>query len=220
MRAAGARLSPLAGADRLRDPVELASAARDKYFPPAESGALLGAAPHVGLTVTPALADAEPRIPLCDLRGLAEFCGFGVRGALDRRLTPAGSMIRKRGAPPRSQAQRLGGPGGRRRRNTTKRTTASNTTSRSPPGNPRCAAASRATPRSTPALSNPGTCAVEPASRQGHVGPSVPITPRFQPSRGRCAGNQRSSGPSGRARSFPLFSDREKRSPQSTATLT
>jgi len=79
MRASGARLSPLAAADRLRASVELASAPRDKYFPLAESLALARAAPSVRVTVTPALAHADPRITLRDLRGLAELWGFGVR---------------------------------------------------------------------------------------------------------------------------------------------
>ena len=79
MRAAGARLSPLAGAERLRAPVELASAPRDKYFPPAESRALARAAPGIRVTVTSALAHADQRIALRDLRGLAELWGFGVR---------------------------------------------------------------------------------------------------------------------------------------------
>ena len=79
MRAAGARLSPLAGADRLRAPVELASAPRDKYFPPAESRALARAAPSIRVTVTPALAHADQRIALRDPRALAELWRFGVR---------------------------------------------------------------------------------------------------------------------------------------------
>jgi pimeloyl-ACP methyl ester carboxylesterase len=79
MRATGARLSPLAGAGRLCVPVELASAPRDRYFPPAESRALARAAPGIRVTVTPALAHADPRIALSDLRGLAELWGFGVR---------------------------------------------------------------------------------------------------------------------------------------------
>ena len=79
MREAGASLSPLAGADRLRAPVELVSAPRDKYVPVAESHALAGAAPTVRVTVTLALAHANPRIALRDPRGLSQFCGFGLR---------------------------------------------------------------------------------------------------------------------------------------------
>jgi pimeloyl-ACP methyl ester carboxylesterase len=79
MRAAGARLSPLAGADRLRAPIELASAPCDRYFPPAESRALARAASSIRVTVTSALAHADPRIGLRDLRGLAQLWGFGVR---------------------------------------------------------------------------------------------------------------------------------------------
>jgi hypothetical protein len=62
-----------------RPPVELASPPCDKYFPPAESRALARAVPRIRVTVTPALAHADPRIALRDLRGLAELWGFGVR---------------------------------------------------------------------------------------------------------------------------------------------
>jgi pimeloyl-ACP methyl ester carboxylesterase len=79
MHAAGARLSPLAGADRLRVPVELVSAPRDKYFPAAESHALAAAAPTVRVTVTPALAHANLKIALREPHGLTQFWGFCVR---------------------------------------------------------------------------------------------------------------------------------------------
>ena len=51
------RCSPLA---RLRAPVELATAPRDRYFPVAESRALVAASPYVRLTVTSLLAHATP----------------------------------------------------------------------------------------------------------------------------------------------------------------
>ena len=79
MRAAGARLSPLAHAERLRAPVELLSAPRDKYFPLAESQALARAAPTVRVTVARALAHAEPRITLREPGGLGELSRFGIR---------------------------------------------------------------------------------------------------------------------------------------------
>jgi hypothetical protein len=79
MCAAGARLSPLASANRLRAPVELVTAPHDKYFPPAESHALAEAAPTVHVTVTAALAHADPRIALRDPPGLSQFCTFGAR---------------------------------------------------------------------------------------------------------------------------------------------
>ena len=79
MRGTGARLSPLAGAERLRVPVELVTAPRDKYFPPAESHALAAAAPTVRVTVTRALTHANPSIVLRDPGGLSQFCRFGTR---------------------------------------------------------------------------------------------------------------------------------------------
>lgn len=79
MQAAGARLSPLAHAERLRAPVELLSAPRDKYFPLAESYALAAAAPTVRVTVARALAHAEPRITLREPGALGELSRFGIR---------------------------------------------------------------------------------------------------------------------------------------------
>lgn len=72
-------LSPIAGASRLRAPVELASAPHDKYFPLAESRALGQVAPHVRLTVTHALTHAVPKLSLGDLTDLVRFDAFGVR---------------------------------------------------------------------------------------------------------------------------------------------
>jgi pimeloyl-ACP methyl ester carboxylesterase len=79
VRDAVATLSPLRRADRLRAPVELASAPRDQYFPPAESRALARSAPHVEVTVTSTLDHAVPRPSLRDLRDLFRFDGFVVR---------------------------------------------------------------------------------------------------------------------------------------------
>jgi pimeloyl-ACP methyl ester carboxylesterase len=72
-------LSPIRGAERLRMPVELATAPHDKYFPPAESHALARAAPDVRVTVTSTLDHAVPRFSLGDLADLGRFDGFIVR---------------------------------------------------------------------------------------------------------------------------------------------
>jgi pimeloyl-ACP methyl ester carboxylesterase len=72
-------LSPLRRANRLRAPVELASAPHDKYFPPAESRALARAAPRVHVTVTATLDHAVPSPSLRDLRDLFRFDGFVIR---------------------------------------------------------------------------------------------------------------------------------------------
>lgn len=79
VREAVAVLSPLREADRLRAPVQLASAPHDKYFPPAESHALARASPHVHVTVTATLDHAVPRPSIRDLRDLFRFDGFVVR---------------------------------------------------------------------------------------------------------------------------------------------
>ena len=72
-------LSPLNNASRLRMPVELATAPRDKYFPPAESHALARAAPNVRVTVTSTLAHAVPELSLGDIADLGRFNAFVVR---------------------------------------------------------------------------------------------------------------------------------------------
>jgi pimeloyl-ACP methyl ester carboxylesterase len=79
VRRSVATLSPLRRADRLRAPVELASAPHDKYFPPDESRALARAASRVQVTVTATLDHAVPRPSLRDLRDLFRFDGFVVR---------------------------------------------------------------------------------------------------------------------------------------------
>ena len=81
LRASIVRLSPLAGADRLRAPVEIASAPHDKYFPPAETQALARAATHtrVRLTVTLTLHHAIPSLSLSDIADLFRFDGWVVR---------------------------------------------------------------------------------------------------------------------------------------------
>jgi pimeloyl-ACP methyl ester carboxylesterase len=71
------RLSPIVRADRLRLPVELASAPRDRYFPVAESRALAARAPAGRLTVTTTLDHAIPEPG--DIPDLARFDAFVVR---------------------------------------------------------------------------------------------------------------------------------------------
>jgi acetyl esterase/lipase len=72
-------LSPLHAAPRLRVPVEIATAPRDRYFPVAESRALVAASPHVRLTVTSLLAHATPRLTPRYLAELGRLNGFFVR---------------------------------------------------------------------------------------------------------------------------------------------
>jgi pimeloyl-ACP methyl ester carboxylesterase len=71
------RLSPIARAHRLRAPVELASAPRDRYFPIAESRALAARAPDARLTVTTTLDHAIPEPG--DVPDLVRFDAFVVR---------------------------------------------------------------------------------------------------------------------------------------------
>ena len=81
LRASISRLSPLAGADRLQAPVEIASAPHDKYFPTAETRALARAATQtqVRLTVTSTLHHAVPNLSLSDVADLFRFDGWAVR---------------------------------------------------------------------------------------------------------------------------------------------
>jgi pimeloyl-ACP methyl ester carboxylesterase len=74
-------LSPLAGAGRLRAPVELAAPRTDKYVPREELAALKRAAAHttVRVSVTSALDHADPRLDLRALGDLARFDGWVVR---------------------------------------------------------------------------------------------------------------------------------------------
>lgn len=72
-------LSPLHAAPKLRAPVEIATAPRDRYFPAAESRALVAASPHVRLTVTSLLAHATPRLSPRYLAQLGQLNGFFVR---------------------------------------------------------------------------------------------------------------------------------------------
>lgn len=80
-RASIVRLSPLADANRLRAPVDIASAPRDKYFPLTETKDLVHAARHsrVRLTVTSTLHHAVPSFSLSDVSALLRFDGWAVR---------------------------------------------------------------------------------------------------------------------------------------------
>jgi pimeloyl-ACP methyl ester carboxylesterase len=86
-------LSPLRAAPRLQVPVELATAPQDRYFPVAESEAIVRAAPQARLTVTSLLAHATPRLSPRYLGELGRLNGFFVRalaaaGARDARAVP------------------------------------------------------------------------------------------------------------------------------------
>ena len=63
----------------LRAPVEIVTAPRDRYFPVAESRALVAASPRVRLTVTSLLAHATPRLDPRYLAELGRLNGFFVR---------------------------------------------------------------------------------------------------------------------------------------------
>jgi pimeloyl-ACP methyl ester carboxylesterase len=78
-------LSPLHVAPRLQAPVEIATAPRDRYFPVAESRALVAGSPNIRLTVTSLLAHATPRLSLRYLAELGRLNAFFVRA-----LTAAG----------------------------------------------------------------------------------------------------------------------------------
>jgi pimeloyl-ACP methyl ester carboxylesterase len=72
-------LSPIARADRLTMPVELATSPRDDYFPVSESRRLERAARHVRVTVTESLSHAVPEPSLDGLGATFRFDGFVVR---------------------------------------------------------------------------------------------------------------------------------------------
>ena len=82
MRTTVKALSPLHAAPGLRAPVEIVTAPRDRYFPVAESQALVEAAPRARLTVTSLLAHATPRLDPRYLAELGRLDGFFVRALL------------------------------------------------------------------------------------------------------------------------------------------
>ena len=69
----------------MRAPVEIVTAPRDRYFPVAESRALVDASPRVRLTVTSLLAHATPRLDPRYLAELGRLNGFFVRSLLAAR---------------------------------------------------------------------------------------------------------------------------------------
>jgi pimeloyl-ACP methyl ester carboxylesterase len=79
VRSSIARLSPIAGARRLRAPVEIASAPKDKYFPVAESRELQREAGGVRFTVTSTLDHAIPEPSPGQVLDLFRFDAFVVR---------------------------------------------------------------------------------------------------------------------------------------------
>ena len=79
VREAVHELSPLHVVPKLGVPVEIVTAPRDRYFPIAESRALVAASAHVRLTVTSLLAHATPRLAPRYLVELGRLNGFFVR---------------------------------------------------------------------------------------------------------------------------------------------
>ena len=78
--------SPLAGTDRVRAPVKIATGPEDKYFPASESHNLEGLAPDLRVTVTPAIDHAELKSSPADVPALVEFDAFVVRSLREARL--------------------------------------------------------------------------------------------------------------------------------------
>ncbi len=79
LRQVVASLSPLRSAGGLSAPVEIATAPHDKYFPVAESLALQREVTGVRITVTSALAHAEPRLTPRNVGDFARLEGFIAR---------------------------------------------------------------------------------------------------------------------------------------------
>lgn len=79
VRAASRRLSPILVAPRLCAPVELLSGPHDKYFPPAESRALVRVAPHARLTISSTLQHVDLHPSVRGLADLARLDGVVVR---------------------------------------------------------------------------------------------------------------------------------------------
>jgi hypothetical protein len=72
-------LSPLTAAAHLSAPVQIASSPHDSYFPTAQYGPFLRAAPDARLTITSALGHAVPQASLSDPGGLLGLDEFAVR---------------------------------------------------------------------------------------------------------------------------------------------
>jgi len=94
------RLSPVAGAGRLRAPVEIVSGPRDRYFPVTESYELERIAPHRTVTVTEVLDHYMPRVSVRTLPEFAKLNGFAVRSLRNMRDDgPQGSQVLRREVP-------------------------------------------------------------------------------------------------------------------------
>ncbi len=78
--------SPLAGSERIRAPVEVATGPNDKYFPASESRNLDGISPDLRVTVTPAIDHAELEVSPQDATAFAGFDAFVVRALREARL--------------------------------------------------------------------------------------------------------------------------------------
>jgi pimeloyl-ACP methyl ester carboxylesterase len=79
-------LSPLAGTERIRVPVELATGPHDKYFPPSESYRLERVAPERTVTVTGVLDHAELNVSPGDVPAFVVFDAFVVRALREARV--------------------------------------------------------------------------------------------------------------------------------------
>ncbi|HET7273228.1 MAG TPA: alpha/beta fold hydrolase [Rubrobacter sp.] len=79
-------LSPLAGTERIRAPVDLATGPHDKYFPSSESYGLKRVAPQRQVTVTEALDHAKLNVSPGDIPAFVVFDGFVVRALRTARL--------------------------------------------------------------------------------------------------------------------------------------
>lgn len=77
--------SPLAGAGRIRAPVEVATGPEDKYFPASESHNLDAVAPDLRVTVTPAIDHAELEVSPGKMAAFAGFDAFVVRTLREAR---------------------------------------------------------------------------------------------------------------------------------------
>ena len=86
MRADLEAFSPLAGSERIRAPVEVATGPNDKYFPASESRNLDGISPDLRVTVTPAIDHAELEVSPQDATAFAGFDAFVVRALREARL--------------------------------------------------------------------------------------------------------------------------------------
>jgi acetyl esterase/lipase len=79
------KLSPLAGEGSISAPVELATAPRDKFFPPSESFAVGSLAADHDVTVTEALDHAEPGFDPRELPAFVSLDAFVVRSLREAR---------------------------------------------------------------------------------------------------------------------------------------